>query len=160
MIEYFKDTEMRDSGLIYNSTLQQIKQLYAVDPERAGELAISAIELILTGDMSSDDTMIGIMLEPMKKINERNVARYEVKVENTKQKKFREMKLQEIADLLNEGCRQKQIGDRLGLSQQVVSYRIGLIKNSYPELLAGYEEPVKEEEIVEDPVVYQKNFKF
>jgi hypothetical protein len=49
MIEMFNEVEMRDSGIIYNSVLEQIRKLYAVDPERAGELAISAIELTLTG---------------------------------------------------------------------------------------------------------------
>lgn len=143
MIETFKDTEMRDSGIIYNSTLQQIKQLHAVDPERAGELAISAIEMILTGDISSDDMMIGIMLEPMKKINERNVVRYEAKVEGSKQKKIREMRLQEIADLVVAGFKQREIGERLGLSQQNVSYRVSMIKTQYPELLRK-EDPEEE----------------
>ena len=43
-----------------------------MDPEKAGELAISAIELVLTGDVSSDDAMIDLFLEPIKVINERN----------------------------------------------------------------------------------------
>ena len=72
MIEVFKENEMRNSGVIYNSTFEQIKKLYEADPERAGELAISAIELVLTGDVSSDDMMIGLLLEPMRKINENN----------------------------------------------------------------------------------------
>ena len=33
------------------------------------------------------------------------------------------------------GCRQKEIGDRLGLSQQMVSYRQSVIRTKYPELL-------------------------
>ena len=48
MIEQFKELEVRKSGVIYNSTLEQIKNLYPMDPERAGELAISAIELVLS----------------------------------------------------------------------------------------------------------------
>ena len=43
MIEMFNDVPMRDSGIIYNSVFEQIKKLYSVDPEKAGELAISAI---------------------------------------------------------------------------------------------------------------------
>lgn len=82
MIEKFKENEMRNSGLIYNSTFEQIKNLYQFDPEAAGELAISAIELVLTGDISSDDVNIQLLLMPMKKINEINVAKYENKVEN------------------------------------------------------------------------------
>jgi hypothetical protein len=48
-----------------------------VDPERAGELAISAIELTLTGQISSDDMMIELMLEPTKVSVGKNNARYD-----------------------------------------------------------------------------------
>lgn len=82
MIEMFKENEMRTSGLIYNSTFEQIKELYQYDPEAAGELAISAIELVLTGDISTDDVNIRLYLAPMRKINEVNIAKYETKVEN------------------------------------------------------------------------------
>lgn len=126
---------MRNSGVIYSSILEQIKQLHAVDPEQAGEFAISAIELVLTGEVSTDDVIIQMMLTPIKKINENNIARYETKVENAKQKKIMEMKLDKIAELANIGMRQREIGERLGLSQQIVSYRMNLIKKNYPELL-------------------------
>ena len=109
--------------------------MHQYDPEQAGELAISAIELILTGDMSSDDVNIKIMLAPLRKITEVNVTKYETKVENKRQKKIAEMKLDKIADLLAAGYKQREIGERLGLSQQTVSYRIDVIKKNYPELL-------------------------
>lgn len=135
MIEMFKENEMRNSGIIYSSTLEQIKQLYEVDPEQAGELAISAIELVLTGDISSEDMMIGLLLQPMKKINENNQTRYDSKVEGARSKKIVEMKLDKIADLVNAGRKQREISETLGISQQMVSYRISMIKTSYPELL-------------------------
>ena len=135
MIEQFKDNEVRNSGVIYSSTLEQIKQLYAVDPEQAGDLAIAAIELVLTGDISTDDYMISMMLTPMRRLNEINVAKYESKVENQRQKKIQEMKLDKIAELVAAGFKQREIGERLGMSQQIVSYRVGLIKKNYPELL-------------------------
>ena len=135
MIEMFKDNEMRPSGLVFSSVLEQIKELHQYDPEQAGELAISAIELILTGDMSSDDVNIKIMLAPLRKITEVNVTKYETKVENKRQKKIAEMKLDKIAELLAAGYKQREIGERLGLSQQTISYRIDVIKKNYPELL-------------------------
>ena len=104
MIEMFKENEMRPSGLVFSSVLEQIKELHQYDPEQAGELAISAIELILTGDISSDDVNIKIMLAPLRKITAA-------------------------------GYKQREIGERLGFSQQVVSYRIDVIKKNYPELL-------------------------
>jgi hypothetical protein len=82
MIEQFKDTEVRNTGVIYSSVLDQMKGLYEFDPEQAGELAISAIELILTGDISSDDVNIRVMLAPIKKLTEVNVNKYDNKVEN------------------------------------------------------------------------------
>ena len=135
MIEQFKDLEMRKSGLIYNGTFEQIKKLYEVDPEKAGELAISAIEFVLCGDISSDDMMVSLMLEPIRPINESNSIKYDQKVESARQKKITEQKLDLIADLSKRGFRQREIADRLGLTQQMVSYRLGVIKSSYPELL-------------------------
>ena len=137
MIEMFKEIETRRSGIIYKSTLDQIKKLYEADPELAGELAISAIELVLTGEISSDDMMISLMLEPAKAVNENNQAKYDTKVENAKVKKMVDMKLDKIAELANMGKKQREIGEILGLSQQIVSYRMGLIKTNYSELLDG-----------------------
>jgi hypothetical protein len=57
----------------------------------------------LTGDISSDDVNVKIMLAPLKKITEVNVTKYENKVENKKQKKIAEMKLDKIAELANAG---------------------------------------------------------
>ena len=135
MINYFKDNEMKKSGLIYNSTMDQIKIIYAENPELAGELAISAIELVLTGDISSTNPMIKAMLATTRAVNESNQEKYERKVENTKNKNIVDQKLDQIAALHNDGFTQKQIGERLGLSQQVVSYRINTIRTKYPELL-------------------------
>ena len=137
MIEQFKELDARNSGVVYSSTLEQIKKLYLADPELAGELAISAIELVLCGDISSDDVMISLMLEPMRKINENNQIKYENKVEGARAKKMVDMKLDKIAEMVNMGRKQREIGEALGMSQQTVSYRIGLIKTSYPELLTG-----------------------
>ena len=77
MIEYFNDVEVRSSGVIMSSVFDQIKKMHAMDPEMAGELAISAIELVLTGQFSSDDAMIDMLLAPAKVINDHNVQRYE-----------------------------------------------------------------------------------
>lgn len=135
MIETFNDVEVRESGVIYNSTFEQIKKMYAVDPEKAGELAISAIELILTEQISSDDAVIDMLLTPADAVNKKNIYKYDLKKENAREEKIAKWKLREIVDLQNLGLRQKEIGERLGLSQQMVSYRITQIKTNYPELL-------------------------
>jgi hypothetical protein len=81
--------------------------------------------------------MVDILLEPMKKINENNQVRYDNKVESSKNKKMVDMKLDKIAEMVNKGMKQREIGEALGLSQQNISYRIGLIKSNYPDLLTG-----------------------
>jgi hypothetical protein len=157
MISEFKELDARVSGVVYKSTLEQIKKLYEADPDLAGELAISAIELVLTGDISSDDMMISILLEPNRAINQSNQVKYDTKVENAKAKKIADMKLDKIAALANSGKKQREIGEALGLSQQIISYRMGLIKTSYPELLtAPPQEKVVKEEEVEEPKAQPK----
>ena len=147
MIEKFNDVEVRASGLIYNSTFEQIKKLYELNPEQAGELAIAAIELVLTGQISSDDPIIGLMLEPAKVINEKNVEKYEHKVETGKAKKIHDQKLDQIADLIQKGLKQREVAERLGLTQQMVSYRWSIIKASYPELLQKNEPVLQKNEL-------------
>lgn len=139
MIEKFNNVEIRGTGVVMSSMFEQIKKMHAVDPDLAGELAISAIELVLTGQISSDDAMIDMLLAPAKVITDNNVQRYEARKEGSKSKKIKDMKLDDIAELYKAGVRQKEIAERLHLTQQTVSYRLGLIKTSYPELLR--EEP-------------------
>lgn len=135
MIEKFNDVEIRGTGVVMSSMFEQIKKMHAVDPDLAGELAISAIELVLTGQISSDDAMIDMLLAPAKVITDNNVQRYEARKEGSKSKKIKDMKLDDIAELYKRGVKQKEIAERLHLTQQTVSYRIGLIKTSYAELL-------------------------
>ena len=42
MIEYFNDVPVRQSGIIFSSMFNQIKKMYEVDPDTAGELAMLA----------------------------------------------------------------------------------------------------------------------
>jgi hypothetical protein len=135
MIQYFNEAEIRKSGLIYDSVFEQIKRMYLVDPEQAGELAIAAIELVLTGQISSDDVMIDMLLQPMVKMTDVNRVKYEQKVEATRGKQIVDQKLEEIAEMYLQKIPQRLIGERLGLSQQIVSYRLSVIKSKYPELL-------------------------
>ena len=135
MIEIFNDAEVRNSGVIYSSLLEQIKRMHAVDPDKAGELAISAIELVLTGQMSSDDIMVDMLLQPLLAIRDKDQDKYEQKTQAAKNKKIEDMKLREIAELYMQGCSQAQIGERLGIKQQTISYRLTVIKTNYPELL-------------------------
>ena len=109
--------------------------MHAQDPVKAGELAMAAIELILTGQSSSDDYMIEIALQPLIVIRDRNEDDYNAKQEATRLKKMENDRLKEIAQLHLEGMTQAQIGAKIGVSQQIISNRLRIIRKDYPELL-------------------------
>lgn len=135
MINSFNENECRKSAIIYNSTFEQIKQLYAVNPVQAGELAISAFELALTGQISSDDFYVKLMLENIKVVNEESKAKYDKKVEAQKQKKISEQQLDVIAAYYLNGMKQKDIAIKIGTTPQTISNRLATIRADFPELL-------------------------
>lgn len=135
MINDFKEKEIRDSGLIYKSTFEQIRKLYLIDREKGGELAISAIELVLTGDISSDDFYVNLILEDMKVINTKAIDKWEKKKETNRQTKIEKEKLKEVAEMLNKGYTQEKIAKQLGVSQSTVSRRISTINADYQDLI-------------------------
>lgn len=135
MIKEFKDSQVRKSGVIYESTWEQIKKLYSQSPEMAGELAISVIEQTLTGDISSTDFMIQIICEGLKPINQNAQQKYDNRVKSNKEHKRETQQLDKIAELIDRGKTQEEIGKILGVSRQTVSNRIKIIKEEYPELI-------------------------
>ena len=135
MINSFKDNEVRNSALVYNGTWEQIKKLYATNPQQAGELAISAIEMALTGDISSDDFLIGIALENMRVISKKNKNKYDQECDRKRANKIASLALDKIAELHLQKMSQIKIGETLNIPQQTVSYRLGIIRSEFPELL-------------------------
>lgn len=135
MIKEFNDVLPRDSAIIYASELEQIKKLFAEDPVLAGELAISAMELALTGQISSDNLIVQLSLEPMFKIGKQAKEQYDRRKENAQNKKIGQYKLDQIADMLNQGYNQSQIARTLGTSRQTISNRIKTIQKEFPQLL-------------------------
>lgn len=149
MIPYFKDNEVRDTAIIYSSVLDQIKMVYEDNPELAGEIAISAIELVLTGDMSTNNTMIKMSLAATKCIADKNKEKYDRVLEAKRAKVIADGKLDVIAEMAAAGINQKQIGEKLGISQQAVSKKLALIRKEYPELLHNHTTPVQPNTIVQ-----------
>lgn len=70
--------------------------------------------------------------------SEKRANEFDKKMEVVKEKKKVEQKLDLIAQLSCQGLTQKQIGDRIGTSQQTIGNRLNLIKKEYPELLEKY----------------------
>ena len=138
MIEKFKENEARKSALIYLSNFEQVKELYEDDKEMAGELAISIMEMALTGEISSNNKIIRLMLKNFEVSAENNKQKYEARKRNTKQEKAEKYNLYEIAEMLNEGKTQAEIADALGISRQTVNRRLNeMIRVNYPELLCS-----------------------
>ena len=152
MITQFKDyqeDEIRTSALVYRGTLNAIKELYEEDPKLAGELAISAIELVLTGDISSNSKIVRAMLAETKDVSKRHKDKYDNSKEQKRLKRMDDLQLEEIARLYLQKMSQAQIGQRLNLSQQAVSKRMAVIRGEFPELLQP--EKVEQEEMVVQP---------
>ena len=58
MIKELKKVDMKEQGMVYNFMLEDVRMLYDVYPDLAGELAISIIEFVLTGTISCDNCWI------------------------------------------------------------------------------------------------------
>lgn len=133
MIKEFKKGETRQSGVVYDGSFEQIKLLHAMDPVKAGELAISVIELTLTGNISSDDPMMPMFLATVEKVVKKDKQKYESKVAASESKKLE--RLTRIADLYNSGMSQKEIAEALGKTPSTISGDMSTIRAEYSYLL-------------------------
>ena len=76
-IKEFKNTPIKDSSIVFRTSFEKVRELYPEYPELAAELAMSVLELSLTGDFSSDNIMIKMMLKETKEITDRNNKKWE-----------------------------------------------------------------------------------
>ena len=134
MITDFKLDVSRDSAVIYSSVLEQVKMVYDSDPALAGELAIAAIQTVICGESKSDNGLVNAMLTPLKQSSDKNYQRYKKSCESKRASKIRDLRLDEIAELKNEGKTTREIEEELGIPKSTVAYRIGIIEADYPEL--------------------------
>lgn len=134
MITDFNLEACRDSAVIYSSVLEQVKMVYDSDPTLAGELAIAAIQTVICGESKSDNGMVNAMLTPLKQASDKNFQRYKRTCESKRAAKIKDLRLDEIAELKNEGKTTREIEEELGIPKSTVSYRIGIIEADYPEL--------------------------
>ena len=134
MIKEVRDLKSRPSGVIYESTWEQIKKLYNKNPDLACELAFSVIEQTLTGDISSDDLTIQLICDGLKPINQKAQQKYDIQVKSKRESKCESLQLQKIIELVNMGKTQEEIGKILGVSRQTINNRIRIINEEFPEL--------------------------
>ena len=135
MIEKFNNVEMRDTAIIYSSNLEQIKEYYSIDPNSAGELAISIIEVALTGQMSTTNPIVKMALANYKDVAGKNGVKYDKRVEAKKEARIEKLQLRPIAKMYLEGMSQKAIAKALGKGESTISDNLKIIRSDFPELL-------------------------
>lgn len=135
MITQLKEIPYRETATIYGSVLEQVRKIWTHDEELAKEFAVSVLEQVLTGEISSDNYLIEVMLEQVKVSCEKSQRKYDDKVEQTRLKRITELDLEAIAEMYLDNQPQTIIADTLGESPQTISYRLNVIRRDYPELL-------------------------
>lgn len=136
MIEKFKENEVRETGIINKGMWEQVKMLYQQgNVEVAGELAISLMEIVLTGDYSSDDFLVEFAMKNHGIVVEKTRNNYEKKIKANRAKQIDKLELVKIAELIAKGYTQASIAKALKESAATISYRVGVLRNDYPELL-------------------------
>jgi len=122
----------KGTGIINQSDLDNVLDIYLNDGDvgLALDLAVATMTIALGGTYKCDDKSVKRMLRSTEIIAERNIIKYENRIEA----RIRTLQLREIVDLLNKGMTQKKIGELLGLTQQDVSYRIKVINTEFPDL--------------------------
>ena len=135
MIEKFNNVEMRETAIIYSSNLEQIKEYYSIDPDSAGELAISIIEVALTGQMSTTNPIVKMALANYKDVAGKNKVKYDKRVEAKKEARIEKLQLRPIAKMYLEGMSQKAIAKALGKGESTISDNLKIIRSDFPELL-------------------------
>lgn len=140
MIKQLNENIICSTGVVYQANYEQVILAFKQNPELAGELSTSILELIFTGQSSSDNLMVQLALKNFAAVSEKNREKYERRVAATERKKEttsknREKRLVDVADLYNEGLNQKQIAEKLGLSETTISKDMTLIRAEYPQLI-------------------------
>lgn len=140
MIQKLNEDIICSSSIVYKTNYEQVLLVFKQNPQLAGELSLSILELLFTGQASSDDITVQLALKNLEVISEKNRKNYERKLaagerRSEEFKKAREELLITIADLYNEGLNQKQIAEKLGYSEGTISKKMIIIRSDYPQLL-------------------------
>lgn len=137
MINEFDFEACRDSAILYQSIYKQVARKYKRGKyEEAAELALSYMQIMLNGYTTTDDEDIQDMLEPYVSVSKKANERYSRKLQKDAENQIKELLLEEIASMINEGKSYAAIADSLNIAKSTVSYRVSIIKEKYPELLS------------------------
>lgn len=172
----FHDDEYKDTAIVYKSMLKQVYQVAMKQPEKAGELAISFLEKVLSygGKIKSDDATIELIMSGYDPVVERATERYNQQVAVKMANSVEKYHYKELVEMKRDGVKQGEIARKLGFkNQQSVSYHWGVIQAKYPELISkiwpekarelaegakNFTKKVDEYKKTEEPSVTGKNF--
>lgn len=137
LIKEFKNNEVRATGVINRGMFEQVKMLYMQDPAAGGELAVSLMEQVLTGDHSSDNFMVAFAIANHQETISKAQHNYDLSKE-TKQNAIEE-DLRKYVDLFKEGYTQAEIAKKLGGTQSSVSKKLTKARKEFPHLFQDEE---------------------
>ena len=137
MIKEFKNNPIRDTGIINRGMFEQVKMLYMQNPTAGGELAVSLMEHVLTGDHSSDDFMVAFSIANHKETISKAQHNYDLSKE-TKQNVIEE-ELRKYVELHKQGLTQAEIAKKLGGTQSNVSKKLTKARKEFPHLFQDEE---------------------
>jgi len=152
MIKEFKNNKARKSAVIYETMWETVKKRYTRDPQKAGEIAISFMEYVLTGDISSDDYLIDELLDGYRETVKKNKDRYDAKVASTEEKYLK------VANMLKAGMKQVEIARELGVQPPAVSKMVAKIRSEFPWMLESSENSGNEGSFQESLEINSESF--
>lgn len=129
-------SEQRESFVMYTPQLEQAYDYYDMcktegNYKKGMEFCIAMMETMLTGETSSDDKSVQMILRNSAKVAKSNIEKYNIKKESARYGAHYD----EVAKLYNQGLTQDQIANKLQISQGRVSQIYGEIRVKHPELL-------------------------
>lgn len=163
--EYYDD-EYRDTGIIYKSMAEQVHKAWEKDPQLAGELAISFMELVLREDheYSSDNMLIDMIMSGYKHTVGQAAKKYDKTVDVKKSNAVEKYRYREVILLKKAGVKGRDIVAQVGYKapsnltyhwNKICTEHIDLLRELWPEKaleLEGAEGTPKETEgLVEAP---------
>lgn len=138
MINEFDFDCGRDSSVLYGAIYKQVAMKYKKGSyEEAAELALAYMQVMLNGRTTTDDEEIAIIVEPYTALAKKANERYQSKVQRTKESKIKNLELDEIAEMVNNGETYSTIAAAMDISKSTVAYRVEVIREQFPELLVA-----------------------
>ena len=142
MITEFDYENCRESSILYKTAYKQVARKYQRGKyEEAAELAVAYFQVMLQGYTTTDDEDIQDLVEPYAAMSKKANERYSRKVEREKNKQIEDLQLCEIAQMLKDGKSYGTIADTLGVVKGTITYRVGIMRDKYPELLENVVDP-------------------